>query len=142
MKLIRRFDILAPDRSLYLRRWILWLPFGFRLYLHKMVAPDYAIELHDHPWPFLTLVLRGGYEERYQSTDGVASRWNPPGMVRINRARHTHAVSGLPNGTCWTLVLRGRRWRRWGFWTDCGWQDFEQYLKNAYAGDPVCEDEA
>src|SRR3954449_5709224 len=36
----------------------------FGVYLHRFDGPDPRPTLHDHPWPFLSFVLRGGYTER------------------------------------------------------------------------------
>ena len=141
--LFPRMDIKAPDGTVYLRRWTLLRAFGCKVMLHKMERPDYARELHDHPWPFVTLVLAGGYIEEYQPRGAGRPRMriNGVGHVRANRAGHAHRVAILPRGTCWTLVIRGRRRREWGFHTKCGWMHWRRYIDRTHAGLPVCEED-
>ena len=121
-----RLDISRDDGSPYLVRWHLLLtPFG-RVYLHRFLAPDAQCP-HDHPWPFVSLVLWGGYwEERYgagqPAPDGRRLAWRGRLSVAFRRAEDTHRVARLhPTRPTWTLVVTGRRRRRWGFWTAAGW---------------------
>jgi hypothetical protein len=60
---------LIPDRRTgedYMHRYYLFLKdrtwFPFNVTLHKIVKSDDPI-FHDHPWPFMTIVLKGGYWE-------------------------------------------------------------------------------
>ena len=50
----------------YLHRYYLFIKdrkwFPFNLTLHKIVKSDDPI-FHDHPWPYMTVVLKGGYWE-------------------------------------------------------------------------------
>ena len=61
--------LLIPDRRTgedYMHRYYLFLKdrkwFPFNLTLHKIVKSDDPI-FHDHPWPYATLILKGGYRE-------------------------------------------------------------------------------
>ena len=52
-----------------------------------------------------------------------------------------HAIVSLNNDRpCWTLVLRGREVRKWGFHTECGWQHWKPYCAKLDGGLPICED--
>lgn len=123
------------DSRLYLTRWHLLGSRGSRwsLMLHRMHRPDPDLCCHDHPWWFLTLVLAGGYEEEVEWGDGWSRTLvrNRPGRVRYRPAVHRHRISRLPQGECWTLVIRGPRVRSWGFWAGSPgarmwvyWRDF------------------
>jgi len=50
----------------YMHRYYLFLKdrkwFPFNVVLHKIVKSDEPI-FHDHPWPFITVVIKGGYWE-------------------------------------------------------------------------------
>lgn len=35
----------------------------FGLYFHRIMRSDMGRHFHDHPWSFLSLILRGGYTE-------------------------------------------------------------------------------
>jgi hypothetical protein len=66
----KRFDI-TTDGNLYLRRFILAkTPWG-GAYLHHIIRSDWDRCLHDHPWGFWTLMLRGGYWEETPATADV-----------------------------------------------------------------------
>lgn len=55
------------DNEPYLERYYLFLKdrgehFPFNVFLHRFLKSD-SDDLHDHPWPFATLILKGGYWE-------------------------------------------------------------------------------
>lgn len=104
--------------SLYLRRWLLTPSvFGWRLMLHKICRPDADRVLHDHPWDFATICLRGGYIEIVWEIGGERVEILRPWRTRFRAFSHTHRIDAiLGGGVAWTLVLHGRRRHRWGFW--------------------------
>lgn len=128
----KRRDITDRDgNDLYLTRW--WLlgssKSKFAVMLHKMHRPDSDDCHHDHPWAFITLILKGGYHESITMEPGKAFvRWNGPGRLLYRPAVHTHRITELPNKTCWTLVFRGPLERRWGFLTKQGWLHKDVFL--------------
>jgi hypothetical protein len=96
----------------YLRRWV--ADFGlFSIRLHRWQSSDDARHFHDHPWWFLTLVLRGRYVD--VSPDGRDQL--RPGSIRYRPALHKHTVEVQQPGT-WTLLITGPTERRWGFWVN------------------------
>ena len=121
-----RFDI--PDRSnpanTYLRRWYLVSTPWFGIYMHAIFLPDRDPWMHDHPWSFVSIVLKGGYLEGLGN--GVRHRWR---AGSIHRLRHVdaHAIRSLDRTPTWTLILRGPRRRDWGYHTDQGWVDHATY---------------
>jgi hypothetical protein len=81
--------------------------------------------LHDHPFNYMTLILKGGYWEHLQ--DGSRT-WYGPGSIRFAKANTLHRLE-LPEGQdAWTLFFTGTRIRKWGFQTEDGWIDFKTYL--------------
>ena len=110
------------EGELYLRRLRVVSCRWFGIYVHWFHASD-DDSLHDHPWWFLTVILRGGYWEYTGPPDGTAvvRRWHPPGAVRLRSARWLHRVEIDPARRPMTIVLRGPRIRRWGFQTPSGW---------------------
>ena len=119
----------------YMLRWYIlprnrWL----NLYLHKFMRDDDDRALHDHPWWFVSILLRGSYvewRERFSVAPGVLSTWihaSPRRFpsIAFRSAETRHRVT-LPAGPCWTLVLTGPKKRTWGFWCPKGfvpWFDF------------------
>lgn len=116
-------QVIGPAKDPYMVRYILFrwgeLP---RLYLHKFLRSDDERAPHNHPWWFVSLVLRGHYLE-YNDVPP-----NPSMRKRFSLAFRGldvfHRVA-LPNGfrkdgsygplPCWTLVVTGPDVRGWGF---------------------------
>lgn len=127
-----QFDLVrAVDGVRYLRRhWIVKTPFG-GIILHRMDGPDARDTLHDHPFSFVSLVLRGGYiENRLRPRSmtvypHVVTRWN------VMRKHDAHTIVELLDEPTWTLLFVGRHVRTWGFLED------EAYLPYAAEGTPT-----
>lgn len=130
MSLFRRREIGDPEGGVYLVRWILAEAFGFRLMLHRFVRDDWARDLHDHPWWFVSLLIWGRYCE--EGKDRVRFRFAGTGIARRATWRHRIMVVNPRTGRkgpAWTLVLTGRRQRDWGFWTRGRWAHHREYLR-------------
>lgn len=126
-RFIRREIIYREDGADYMVRWhILHTPW-FRIYLHKIILSDFDCP-HDHPWNFLTIMLKGSYREY--------SNWHHPKRlgcvdykapcVLYRPAEWSHRLEVL-NGPVWTLVFLSSRKRKWGFWTKKGWVHWKNY---------------
>ena len=105
-----------PEQTYLSRLRIVQTPW-FALYLHRMDGPDSRPTLHDHPWNFVSLILRGGYVER--RLDPATMRVTERHRVRwVNRVRthDAHAITALLRVPTWTLLLVGPRRRTWGYW--------------------------
>jgi hypothetical protein len=122
-------------------RWILVRFNRFGVYLHKLCRSDYDRALHDHPWPFVSIILRGGYIEVHDQTiDGrTAYESHKAGDILIRPAewRHRFIIDENPAiPSTWTLVIVGKRQRRWGFFLPSGWCWWRKH--NGALG--ICED--
>ena len=96
-------------------RFVLLRTRWFNVYLHYLYAPNENPKgCHDHPWSFLTLILRRGYLEYSEGTS--RRRW--PGMILYRRAEYSHSIT-TPYGPSWSIVVVGKRRRVWRFNT-CG----------------------
>lgn len=117
--------IIGPKSDPYLYRWYLWPRNRFcNLYLHKFLRDDDDRALHDHPWWFISVLLKGTYREVL--SDQVQTTWRKRLSIVFRPATHRHRVV-IGTDTCWTLVLTGPRVRDWGFWCPQGfvhWRDF------------------
>lgn len=114
---MERFEIPSFDDDLtYLTRWRIVQTPWFSFYLHRITAPDSRPTLHDHPWNFVALVLRGGYIERRLNTRTMKVD-ETHRIRRINRMRTSdfHAIVHLKRTPTWTLLLVGPRVRTWGY---------------------------
>ena len=101
----------------YLLRWFLIPPNRWcNIYWHRFVGSDEPVP-HNHPWPFMSIVLRGSYIE--VGSDGRPAR-RRAGHLGLRRAEHRHyVVLETVDGSvrpCTTIIVTGRRSRPWGFW--------------------------
>lgn len=135
---IGRCRLYRHDIGEFMRRWIFQSPLG-TVRLHNIREPDEDREMHDHPWDFVAVILRGGYVEdipapatwpglcAYPPEEDADPTWTErlvrwPGSVVYHRASDAHRISKLLRDEAWTLVITGPRIRKWGFWTkDVGW---------------------
>lgn len=115
-----RHEKIGEDDCPYLERWVCGLGL-FAVRLHHFFRSD-EDDLHDHPWPFVTLVLKGGYLDVTEDGGEPMS----PGTIRYRPALHKHRV--VTDG-CWTLVLSARKQRDWGFYVHDGWLAAREYFK-------------
>ncbi len=133
--------------TLYLRRWFIFRSKYFNIYLHHIARPDEDPDPHDHPWNFLSVLLRGGYTEAQYKMGilnlppspltnvtscyrrlylGTTTRSCP--SIGYRKAETVHQIETVKPNT-WTLVFTGRDRRDWGFvdfWK--GWIFWREYL--------------
>lgn len=103
-----------PERN-YLTRWRLIQTPWFGIYLHKLEGPDPRSTLHDHPWPFVSIVLRGGYVERRLDPNTLEIDEHRIRHARRARTGMAHSIMRLLRTPSWTLLFVGRRARIWGY---------------------------
>jgi hypothetical protein len=132
-KLGRRRVITDRDGKVpYLIRYYLFLKerknFPFNITLHKVLVSDEPT-LHDHPWSYATLILKGGY---YENTPN-GRFWRGPGHFRYRSASDLHYLeldrdadgNEIP---CWSLFFMGRKAGAWGFIKNGIWVHNKDYL--------------
>jgi hypothetical protein len=129
-------DVQDPERDFMVRHRLVQSPW-FGIYLHRLNTPDRRDTLHDHPWPFLSIVLRGGYTEeigiRARGRGGVIvgrrfRSWRA-GSVHWMRKTDAHTIYDLRRSPTWTLVLVGRRRPEpsWGYWEGDRWVPHDRH---------------
>jgi hypothetical protein len=106
-------------------RWTLLKTPWFRVYLHKLDAPRWHPQCHDHPWDFIAILLSGGYWEQITGKNknrgqhvGGKVYWRKPGTILYRPANFAHNVVtqiGVPN---WSIVFVTNKKREWGM-VDC-----------------------
>lgn len=106
-----RFEVpdLDNPKRLYLDRLRIVSTAWFGIMLHRFDSPDSRPTLHDHPWPFISFVLRGGYDE--VRPEGM----RPVRRVNVMRRGDVHYIERLHRNPTWTLMFVGRRTRKWGY---------------------------
>ena len=127
----------------YLERYYLFLKerkkFPFNIFLHKFLRGD-PDDVHDHPWSYATLILKGGYWEwvpvfnpHTKEKVGETRYWRSPGHFRICKPTSYHRIELKEGVTAWTLFMPGPQLREWGFLVKDEWIHHEKYLKDRSA---------
>lgn len=135
---MERFEIPSVDKPLenhVVRYRIIGTPWG-GIYLHQFVNADVRT-FHDHPWNFVSVILRGGYVEatpptsegvgldRTATLGGFTTKW--AGSFNRKRATDLHYIADLLRTPTWTLIFVGRRQRVWGYVDEAGWTAFNEH---------------
>lgn len=124
--------------------------------VHHILRSDSDRHFHDHPWPYVTLILRGGYieyrqfplstaEERQRAFKACAKafdideRWlgrdrvlvtrqfHGPGSILFRRASDRHWLELIDGVDCWSLFTHLRKQKEWGFYTEQGFVPWRDY---------------
>ncbi len=111
---MERYYILFKDRPR-------WMPLNITL--HKVCRSDLPI-LHDHPWGYMTIILKGGYIEHTE----YDRFFRGPGHIRIRGAKSYHWLEAVKDIPSWSLFFMGKRSRKWGFLKASEWIEAEEYL--------------
>lgn len=138
-----RLTLRRADGRVYLNRWGISHDRIGGVLLHRMDAPDPGIDLHDHPWTFVSIVLWGGYTEHRADIRNApefatlaeefptCTRGFPverrPFSIKVMRLDECHTITDLHRRRCWTLVIKGPRRRKWGFYLPSGYMGEAQY---------------
>ena len=138
---------LIPDRRTgldYMHRYYLFLKdrnwFPLNVTLHKIVRSDDPI-FHDHPWPYMTIVLKGGYWEHTPvfNDDGKLltefQTWRGPGSIIKRGAGEYHWLELDGEEPATTLFFMGPQQREWGFLVEAKkgihrWIKHDHYLSD------------
>lgn len=148
MKIIRFLflvkEIVSKEGEVHFRRYrLLALPW-LRIYIHQILISDYDAHFHDHPWHFISYILKGSYHEKcteypnhifefssVYSSEPAMSGLKPRRIIK-HHAQDTHQITIL-TPEVWTCVITWGRPRYWGYRLQGGeWVGHKEYrqLKN------------
>jgi hypothetical protein len=131
-------DRIGSD-NLYMQRWLIELgPRRRSFRLHIIHAPDSDNCLHDHPWSFKSIIVKGGYDEEVPAPDSTlreAQQGYPRRVVNVVRPfrfrsmplNYKHRIVRLHKKISITIAYAGPLSQDWGFWTRHGkifWWEF------------------
>src|SRR5258706_648975 len=130
---IQRFADRFPKKFIGAERGLQMCPlliryFLFRskllgIYLHRLCRSDEDRALHDHPWAFISIILTSGYVEHTPR----GKQWHGPGSILLRPAKWQHRLE--LDKPAWTLVIRFRRVREWGFHWPARWIPWQEVDK-------------
>lgn len=97
-------------------RWRLFHCPYFGIYLHKWLKPDPRETLHNHPWPFFSIILRGNYYQKGIVVTPRGHRRFENLIFWLNRVPRNvfHTVNQVAPGTL-SLMFVGRDRGDWGY---------------------------
>lgn len=99
---------------------------GIAIRVHKILRSDLGRHPHSHPWPYLSIILRGWYFEERFNNDGTirSGRWHGPGSIIFRPAGSWHILT-LEDGWGFgdpipvtTLFITGKKSQSWGYNVD------------------------
>jgi hypothetical protein len=122
----------------YLERYYLFLKdrekFPFNVFLHKVLKGDQD-DVNDNPWPYATLIVKGGYYEWVPVFNSIGQKiseqrlWRGPGHFRICKPNSFHRIELKDGVTAWTIFMPGPHKREWGFLVNNKWIPHDKYLQ-------------
>lgn len=139
-KVYRKGHIYGPDGSLYMERFGLFETPWIEARVHHIVRPDFDREMHDHPTGFLSLVLKGSYQEARPVDIDPCFDWRHDQehayltqrrawSIAYRHATDRHKIVEVSRGGVWTLfIFVGRRRQWWGFYTPQGKVHWRPYI--------------
>lgn len=101
--------------------------------IHQILRSDDDRHLHDHPWDYTSVILRGSYIEERVIPGGVyhgavrVKELFKAGDVLQRKATDAHKLV-LPDGPVWTLFICSDYKQGWGFLTPQGKVPWRTYL--------------
>ena len=139
MKWLERERIIIQG-ELYIDRFWIFRCDLFGLMVHHILRSDQDRELHDHPWDFWSLIIKGSYDEitlkEWTSDELESCRYTWWSLLR-RKAKHAHRLELAPFKDTWSLILTFKWRRAWGFYTKNGWvhhriYEFERMIEEGH----------
>jgi hypothetical protein len=118
------------------RRPVAWIlqKFDIAIRVHHILRSDDDRAFHDHPWAYVTVILKGGYVEVTPEFDGQGQvvgeqrTWRGPGSILRRKANTWHRLEVAEGESVWTLFSTGRKTNGWGFLVDNEKIPYRKYL--------------
>ncbi len=123
-KTILKIILADKESQTYLVRYTLFTCPWFSIKLHKILLSDDDC-MHDHPWSFISIILKGGY---YELTP-TSGKWYRPGSILWRPQPWIHKLVIPECKSATTLVITFKKVRQWGFVTPSGWKVWYSYIR-------------
>lgn len=108
-KLIK--EIKSKTGDVHFKRWqILKTPFG-SIWLHAIYKADTDKHLHNHPWDFTSVVLKGSYIEQTP----LGNKRQHPGKINVRNGADYHKILEMESPVVYTLFFTTKPKREWGY---------------------------
>lgn len=135
-KLIRKCflkkEIISKEGEVFFRRYGLVSTPICNLYLHNILKSDQDDTMHDHPWNFISLILKGSYQEDYRCEPNWFIHYRnvfKAGDCVVHKSSDAHKLY-LFSDNVWTLVFTWGTKKPWGYrYPDGTWLDHIEFRK-------------
>lgn len=123
-------------RVAFWSRPLAWLfqRFDIAVRVHEIHESDPEV-MHDHPWSYLTIILKGSYIEQIPvyNSSGIFQYWDyteyGPGSILWRRCTAQHRLL-VTLGTCTTLFITAKYRQKWGFYLNAANKvPYQEYLR-------------
>ena len=132
---LRWNEKLGEPECPYMTRYVLNLYF-FAIRLHIWKRSDDKRYMHDHPFSFLSIVLKGSYTDVSPKGKDKMNFLS----VRYRKAEHRHYVHVSDKG-CTTLLITSKPFRNWGFYVHNRTKLLRPLRFFSRYGHPPCDDD-
>ena len=78
-----------------------WFPFN--IFIHEILDDDHGDGVHTHMFPYITIILRGGYWETLKN----GKHWRSSGYIGFRSANTLHRVDLKPGTRPLTIYIAG-----------------------------------
>lgn len=130
-------EIVSKMGVVHFRRYRLLSTPWFKIYLHNIRQSDEDKFLHDHPWSFVSFIIRGGYREDSAISphwSDIKTRYTGPGSMVRHHHTDVHKLT-LTSPEVWSLVFVSNQTHEWGYQvTGRGWVQHDAYRAMKRAG--------
>ena len=123
MKLVK--EIKSKEGIVHFQRYELLKTPWFICYLHKIYERDKDLHLHNHPWKFLGIIIKGSYIEQRPDKEKIKSF----GSLGWGDQRYFHKIKQVINPTI-SLFFVSIKTNEWGYQTEKGFIDHKTYRSN------------
>lgn len=117
-------EIVSKSGALHFRRWNIISTPWFNIYLHGIYKRDEELHLHNHPWTFISIVLKGWYSEKLE---GGHLNVRYPGNFVKRKPDDFHKIDSIHSKSVYTLNFVWNKQNTWGYKVNGKFVDHETY---------------
>jgi len=113
--------------ELHFERWAIVECEKFSIYIHRIHKEDKDEDLHNHPWNFASLILKGSYVEEHLPFD-YPEWWHCPIPTNTRLKKFFsfskgdrgfyHKIKKIEKGPVWSLFFTWGKHEEWGYWVE------------------------
>lgn len=121
--------VIGSPKDPQTKRWHLFRGFGIQVALHRWCRSDADRALHDHVADNISIIVWGSYREWF-SHNWQPAHWKVryPLVPYYRIAETPHRIELHRGAPVWSIWIRFRPRREWGFWCEKGWRHWREYV--------------